>query len=167
MPLNTTVSTAIEGLLSSVTATGSAEYKIAVSNVLRFLDGTGAGQIDRAYHAQRTLAASATEDLDFSGSLTNPISGSAVFARIKYILVVAASGNTNNVNVIRPASNGLPLFLAASDGIAVRPGGKFEHGVADATGIVVTAGTADLLTFTNSAGSTSVTYDVLVLGASV
>jgi hypothetical protein len=166
MPLNTTISTAIEGLLSTVTATGSAEYKVAVSNVLRFLDGTGAGQIDRIYHAQRTLAASATEDLDFSGSLTNPISGSAVFARIKYILVEAVAGNTNNVNVIRPASNGVPLFLAAGDGIAVRPGGIFQHGVTDATGVVVTAGTGDLLTFTNSAGTTGVTYNLLVLGCS-
>lgn len=166
MSLNATISTAIEGLLNSVTALGSAEYKLAVSNVLKFLDGTGAGQIDRVYHAQRTLAASGTEDLDFSGALTNPISGSAVFARIKYILVVAAAGNTNNVNVTRPAANGLPLFLAAGDGVAVRPGGKFEHGVADAVGVVVTAGTGDLLTFTNSAGTTGVTYDVLVLGCS-
>lgn len=166
MALNATVSTAVEGLLNSATAIGSAEYKIAISKVLTFLDGTGAGQIDRMYHAQRTLAASANESLDFSGSLTNPISGSAVFARIKYVLVIAASGNTNNVEVTRPASNGVPLFMAAGDGISLRPGAKFEFGVTDATGVVVTAGTGDLLTFTNSAGTTSVTYDILVLGCS-
>jgi hypothetical protein len=168
MPLNASISTTVEGLLSNVTATGSAEYEIAVSNVLRFLDGTGAGQVDRAYHAQRTLAASATEDLDLVGSLLNPIGSTAVMARLKYILVIGAAGTTNNVNVTRPAANGVPLFLAAGDGVAVRPGGKFELGCTDATGIaVLTAGTADLLTFTNSAGGTPVTYDVLLLGSSV
>jgi hypothetical protein len=168
MPLNATISTAIEGLLSTVSAVGSAEYKLAVSNVLRFVDGTGAGQIDRAYHAQRTLAASATEDLDLVGSLLNPIGSTAVLARLKYILVLGAPGNTNNVNVIRPATNGVPLFLAAGDGVAVRPGGKFELGCTDATGIaVLTAGTGDLLTFTNSGAGTPVTYDVMLLGTSV
>jgi hypothetical protein len=87
-------------------------------------------------------------------------------ARIKAILVKAASGNTNNVNVSRPASNGVPLFLAASDGIAVLPGGAFLWVAPNAAGVAVTAGTGDLLTFTNSAGTASVTYDVVIVGAS-
>lgn len=129
--------------------------------------GTGANQADRMFHDQRTLTASATEDLDLAGSLTDPLSGATMtFARIKMLLVTAASANTNNVNVTRPASNGVPLFLAASDGIPVRPGGGFLWAASDATGVAVTAGTGDLLTFTNSAGSTSVTYDVIIIGAS-
>lgn len=128
--------------------------------------GTAADMADMLWHDTRTLTASATEDLDFAGSLTNAFGDTQTFARIKGIVVAAASGNTNNVNVTRPASNGVPLFLAAGDGIAVRPGGIFSAFAPDATAYAVTAGTGDLLTFTNSAGSTSVTYSIIVFGAS-
>lgn len=128
--------------------------------------GTGASQADRMWHDTRTLSASATEDLDLSGSLSGTLGGTATFARIKMVLVTAATGNTNNVNVTRPASNGVPLFLAASDGIAVRPGGLFLWAATDSTGVAVTNSTADLLTFTNSAGSTDVTYSIVIIGAS-
>lgn len=128
--------------------------------------GTGANQGDMMWHDQRTLTASATEDLDLAGVLTNAFGDTQTFARIKAVIVYAATANTNNVNVTRPASNGVPLFLAAGDGIPVRPGGLFQWVAPDATGVVVTASTGDLLTFTNSAGSTSVTYDVIIIGAS-
>lgn len=128
--------------------------------------GTSTDQADRIFHDQRTLSASATEDLDLAGSLTGPLGTTITFARIKVVLVSAATGNTNSVQVTRPASNGVPLFLAAGDGLAVRPGGLFVWAATDSTGVAVTAGTGDLLTFTNSAGSTSVTYDVVIIGAS-
>jgi hypothetical protein len=144
----------------------TASSTIAASLATAFSDGVTAGSADRLFRDTRTLAASATEDLDLSGSLTNIYGDTVVFADVRAILVLAAAANTNNVNVTRPASNGLPLFLAASDGIAVRPGGAFLWICPDATGVAVTAGTGDLLTFTNSAGSTSVDYTVLILGAS-
>lgn len=128
--------------------------------------GTGADQGNMLWHDQRTLAASATEDLDLAGSLVNGLGDTQTFAKIKALIVYAATANTNNVQVTRPASNGVPLFLAAGDGIPVLPGGLFSWIAPNAAAIAVTAGTGDLLTFTNSAGSTSVTYDVIILGAS-
>jgi hypothetical protein len=144
----------------------SASNALTHALTLVFTDGVTAGSADRIWQDTRTLAASATEDLDFSGALTNLYGDTAVFADIRAILITADSANTNNVNVTRPASNGLLLFLAASDGLAVRPGGAAMWMCPDATGIAVAAGTADLLTFTNSAGSTSVTYTITVVGAS-
>lgn len=88
------------------------------------------------------------------------------FARIKALGVYAAIANTNNVNVTRPASNGVPLFIAAGDGVAVRPGGMLVMIAPDVTGYLVTAATGDLITFTNSSGTTGVTYDVVIIGAS-
>lgn len=128
--------------------------------------GTGANQADMLWHDRRTLNASATEDLDLAGSLVNGLGDTQTFAKIKAIVVYAASANTNNVNVTRPASNGVPLFLAAGDGIPVLPGGLFSWVAPNAAAIAVTAGTGDLLTFTNSAGSTSVTYDIIIIGTS-
>jgi hypothetical protein len=124
--------------------------------------------VDVVFTDTRTLAASATEDLDLAGSLTGALGATLTFARIKAIFVSAAAANTNNVNVTRPASTGTPWLLAAGDGIALRPGAAFTwvSGTADATGVAVTAGTGDLVTFTNSAGTTSVTYTVVVLGCS-
>lgn len=132
---------------------------------LSFGDGAGAGAVNLLFHDQRTLAASASENLDLAGTLADKFGATLTFARIKAVLVYAATGNTNNVNVIREATNGVPLFLAAGDGIAVKPGGLFLWVDPSAAGAVVTAGTGDLLTVTNSAAGTSVTYDVLILGA--
>jgi hypothetical protein len=42
----------------------------------------------------------------------------------------------------------------------------FLWAATDSTSVAVTAGTGDLLTVTNSAGSTSVTYDIIIIGAS-
>lgn len=131
-----------------------------------FTDGTGANQADKIFSDTRTLAASATEDLDLAGSLGGLLGGTVVFAEVVGLIVKAASGNTNDVQVTRPASNGAPIFMAAGDGIALGPGEVFVWISGNAAGAAVTAGTGDLVTFTNSAGSTSVDYSVIVLGRS-
>jgi hypothetical protein len=128
--------------------------------------GTGTNQADLIWHDQRTLAASATEDLDLAGVLVSSFGVTLTFARIKLVYLVAAAGNTNNVNLSRPATNGVPLFAAASDGLSVLPGGGFLWWAPGATGVVVTAGTGDLLTATNSGAGTSVTYNIVIVGAS-
>ncbi len=128
--------------------------------------GTGAAQADLVFSDTRTLSASGTEDIDLAGSLVDAYGATLTFARIKAVLVVAAAANTNVVNVSRSASNGVPLFAAAGDLIGVRPGGVFLWAAPDATAVVVTAGTGDLLTIANSSSGTSVTYDLVVVGAS-
>lgn len=135
---------------------------------LRFelTNGTAANMADLCFHDQRSLAASATEDLDLSGTLAGPFGASQVFVELRGILVLAAASNTNNVNVIRPAANGVPLFLAAGDGVPVGPGGVFLWACPADGKVAIAAGTGDLLTFTNSAGSTTVTYDVVLIGVS-
>lgn len=140
---------------------------LAISKSLTWATGTGVDQADKIFHDERTLAASTAEDLDVAGVLTDAFGVTFTLARLKAIYVFALAANTNNVNVTRPAANGVPLFLAASDGIAVRPGGMFVWIAPDATGVAVTAATGDLITFTNSAAGTSVTYDVVLIGASV
>jgi len=148
---------------------GAPTYPFSTSASAAYSSGTGAGQVDRVYTATRTLSASATEDLDLAGSLTDALGNTAIaFARIKSILVSAAAANTNNVQVTRPASNGVPWLMAAGDGIALRPGAAVAwlSGAADASGVVVTAGTGDLITVTNSAGTTSVTYTIVITGCS-
>lgn len=144
--------------------TPSSALKLA--RQLSFTEGAGAGAANMIWSDRRTIAASATDSLDLAGSLTGPFGTTLTFARIKMLLVLAATGNTNNVNVVRPASNGVPLGLAAGDGFPVKPGGMFWWYDPSAAGVAVTAGTGDLLDLVNSAVGTSVTYDVVIVGAS-
>lgn len=165
MSLSATLKVALAATHTNALDLATATFPLNLVQALTLTDGTGANQADRIFTDTRTLAASATEDLDLAGSLTDAY-GTVTFARVKAILVIASAANTNNVNVTRPASNGVPFLLAAGDGMAVRPGGIFLLAAPDATGYVVTATSADLITFTNSAGSTSVDYTIVIIGAS-
>ena len=139
---------------------------VRLARQMNLAQGAGAAQADMIWSDQRTIAASGTDALDLAGSLAGPFGGTLTFARIKMLLVVAAAGNTNNVNIVMPGSNGVPLFLAASDGIAVKPAGLFLWYDPSAAGVAVTAGTGDLLNIVNSGGGTGVTYDIHIVGAS-
>jgi hypothetical protein len=129
------------------------------------VDGTAAGQADRVFTDERTLDASATEDLDLSGVLLDAFGAAILFASIKAIVVIADPDNTNNVNVTRPGAAGVPLFLAAGDGMPIRPGYGFAW-FGSGAGVAVTAASADLLTFTNSGAGTPVTYKIVIIGTS-
>ena len=166
MAQTTRIDFGIDAALTSALDLVTVASPIDISDRVDLVSGTGAGAADMQWSDRRTLSASATEDLDLAGSLTGPLGSTLTFARIKAIYVKAAAGNTNSVQVTRPASNGAPLFMAAGDGISLAAGERFAWWSPTAAGKVVTAATGDLLTFTNSAGTTSVTYDIVIIGAS-
>ncbi|MER7212451.1 hypothetical protein ABT340_35810 [Streptosporangium sp. NPDC000239] len=156
----------LEGELTSPLDLSTPTNLVKFAKQMNLKQGAGAGQADILWSDQRTIAASGSDALDLAGSLTGPFGTTLTFARIKMVVVLAAAGNTNNVNVVMPGSNGVPLFLAASDGIAVKPGGMLFWYDPSAAGVVVTAGTGDLLNIVNSGAGTSVTYDIHIVGAS-
>jgi hypothetical protein len=128
--------------------------------------GTTTGKADKIFADQRTLAASATENLDLAGALTDPLGAALTFARVKAILIKAAAGNTNNVVVGGAGSNPFAgPFADATDKVAIPPGGVFLV-TAPAAGWTVTAGTGDILLVANSGAGTPVTYDVFIVGTS-
>ena len=144
--------------LSTPSDSFSKDYTITFGN------GTGINQGNMLWHDQSTLAASAAETHDLSGGLTSVFGTAIVFTVIKGLVVYAAPANTNNVQVTRPASEGVTIFLAAGDGLSVRPGGLFVWIDPTAAGIAIGAGASDDLTFTNSSGGTGVTYDIWIWG---
>lgn len=165
MSVTAEINFGVSGKQTNVLDLGTGAFPFALSNTLSLASGTGASQADKVFSDTRTLAASATEDLDLAGVLVDAFGAALTFAKIKAVFITAAPGNTNDVNLTRPAANGVPLFLAAGDGLPVRPGGGVGW-FAPGTGITVTAGTGDLLTLTNSSGTTSVTYSIVILGTS-
>jgi hypothetical protein len=169
MPLTSQINVAVLAELSSLLDLATAQVPLNFTRAVGLANGTAAGQADRIFHDRRTLAASATEDLDLAGSLVDPFGATITFARIKALLVAAAAGNTNNVIVGGAASNQFLTWVGAgTHTVTVRPGGLLAllAGGADATGYAVTAGTGDLLRIANSAGGTSVDYDIVLIGAS-
>jgi hypothetical protein len=166
MALTTNLRLSLEAVLTDPVDLSTPDDTLDFDAVIRLATGTGAGQADRMWHDRRTLAASATENLDLAGVLVNGLGDTQTFARLKAVVVRAAAANTNNVNVIREATNGVPLLLAAGDGVPVHPDGLFVWVAPGAAGVVVTPSTGDLITFTNSGAGTSVTYDVVLIGAS-
>lgn len=166
MPLTAELRLSLTGKHTSALDLGSAELPFTLAHAVSLINGTAAGAADRVFTDTRTLAASATEDLDLAASLVDAFGAAITFAKIKAIAIKAAVGNTNNVNVQRAAANGVPLFLAAGDGLALPPGFSFAW-LGSGAGVAVTAGTGDLLTLTNGAAGTPVSYDIVIIGTSV
>lgn len=130
-------------------------------------NGVGAGRADLMWSDTRTIAASGSESLDLAGSLVDALGVTLNFARVKALIVVAAAANGNDVVVGGASENAwIGPFGSATDKVKVRPGGALALFAPGATGYPVTAGTGDLLQLANSGAGTSVTYDVIIIGAS-
>lgn len=134
-------------------------------------DGVAAGQANLYFADKRTIAASGNDPLDLQGivgttALTN-LRGAVLFAKLKAILVLADPANNvaNNVQVTRPASNGVPFLLAGGDGFNLGPGAFAILADPNLAGLAtVTPGTGDLITMVNTAGVNSVDYWIVLIG---
>jgi hypothetical protein len=133
---------------------------------MNFTNGTGAGQADIVWSDTRTLAASATEDLDLAGVLMDAFGATVTAVEVVALYVGAAPGNTNNV-VIGDATAPVPLFGGTNATHAIKPGHFFFAGGPSAAGMfAVGAGATDDLKVANSAAGTAVTYNIAVLARS-
>lgn len=166
MTLKLSVLASIAGYVTKDSDLSSAKAPLKLNKNIEFLTGVAAGKANLVFADTRTLAASATEDLDLAGSLTDLFGAVLTFARIKAILVAAAAANTNDVVVGGTGSNQfVGPFGAATHTQKVSPGGVLLLANPSAAGWPVTASTADLLKVANSAAGTSVTYDIVIVGA--
>lgn len=167
MALNTTVHAEIASVLSGTRDLGTASASLVKKVLLTLATGTGANQADVVFADTRTLAASATDALDLiGGGLVDALGVAFAPVKLKALILVASGLNVNAVQLVRPATNGVPIFMAAADGIALLPGAAFLWVSPSAAGVPVTAGTGDLLNIINGGGTTSVDYDLMLVGTS-
>jgi hypothetical protein len=167
MALTSSVTLGIRATLTTPAdlVTSTAPLNVNYSKTLA--SGILADQSDMVFSDTRTLAASATEDLDLAGALLMVNGAAFTPAKLKMIYVKAASTNVNDVVVSRSAANGVPFLGAAGDAHSVKPGGVMLLFSPTVGGLAtVTAGTGDLITITNSGAGTSVSYDIVMEGAS-
>lgn len=128
-------------------------------------NGTSSGLADLVFADNRTLAASANEELDLAGVLST-LGDTVTFVRVKAIYIKAAAGNGGNIVVGGAAPNGfLGPFADASDQIEI-PADGFVMLAAPLAGWAVTAGTGDLLRIENSDGAAAGVYDIAIVGTS-
>lgn len=163
-----TLSVAYGATLNNAIDLQTVQSVLAYSKSSGYTSGTGAGQADRLFSDTRTIAASANDDLDLAGVLTDPLGATLTFARIKGMIVKAAATNVNTLIMGGGASNPVTTILGGTTPtLTLRPDGLLVLAVgADATGYAVTAATADILRFTNGGAGSSVTYDIVIWGAS-
>lgn len=167
MPLNSRITLTARADQTNSLDLATASAPAALTYELALLNGTGAAQADLIFHDTRTIGASSNDDLDLAGVLANALGGTLTFAKVKAIIVKAASANTNNVVIGNAAATQfLGPFGAAAHTVSLPPGGLFAITAPSAAGWAVGAASSDLLRIANSGGSTSVTYDVMILGAS-
>lgn len=164
MSLNVALQNRISGNFTAALDVGTADYPLNLNLTRQFTDGTGINQANQVFTDTRNIGASSTEDLDFAGGLTDVYGNTITFTTIKAIIISAANGNTNNVQIEEAAANGIGLFGAAGDQISLKPNGVFQWVDPTAAGLPVTAGTGDLLTINNSGAGTGVDYTVVVIG---
>ena len=129
--------------------------------------GTGVDSADLLWHDVRTLAGSATEDLDIAGGITDSFGAAVTFARVRGLII---SNQTTSAGIILEvggaASNEWYAWAgAAGDKAKVGPDGVLYLWNPSAAGVAVTAGSADTLKIANTGGST-VTYQIVIIGAS-
>jgi hypothetical protein len=159
-----TVKLSVVGTLLKDIDIGSVSHLVNYTASNTFANGTGVDAANMVWVDTRTLSASASEDLDVAGGLTNALGTTLTFTKIKGIIIAASAANTNNV-VVGGDTNALVNWVgAANDVINVRPGGIFCLTAPDATAYAVTASTGDVLQIANSSSGTSVTYDIIIIG---
>lgn len=143
---------------------GVPTFAANIDQNLRFTGGTDAiTKANILFSDSRTLGASATENLDLAGVLVGPLGDTITAAEIVAIYISAASANTNDV-IIGNVTNGFPGPLGATGTYTLSPG-EFVL-MSSKNGWPVTAGTGDLIKVANSAGTTGVTYSIMIIGRS-
>lgn len=127
-------------------------------------DGTGSGQARKLWSDERSLAASATESIDFSGSLTDALGVALVLTKAAIILIFADAANPGIITVGGNAAEIPYLGNPTSDVINIQAGGAAVL-IAGPAGYVVTATTGDLLTWTAAATAGTYKAKFVVVGA--
>lgn len=165
--VDVTFTARLNGSLKGSNSLGTPTFAFDQNAFASLAAGTGTGKADKVYSGTRTLAASASGDIDLNGGLTGPLGAAADFGHVKALWIHAAAANTNDYCVGGAGTNAfVGPFGSATDKICVKPGGVAMLVAAAGAGWPVTAATADLLHEANSGAGTSVSADVLIVGTS-
>lgn len=165
--VNAQISLSIVAALMGSGDLGNPKAPVNLAKDITITPGTDAlGKADVLWADERTLAASASEDLDLAGVLAGLLGGTVTAAEITAIYIEADAANTNDVQVFGAASNAFNGPLSGTTPkLAVSPGDLAF--LTSKKGWTVTGGTGDLLHVANSGSGTAVSYTIVVIGRTV
>lgn len=129
-----------------------------------FADGDGDEEIDIVFHDTRSLANSASEDLDLYGTLTSAFGATLNFAKVK-ALIIKNNSATQILSVGGAAATQFSNWVGNVNDIVNIPPSGFFCLVAPLAGYAVTS-SLDLLKIANGAAGDVTTYDIVILGVS-
>lgn len=174
--LTTAINVRVNATLQNTVGVAAADGIIDQIKAFAWASGVGADSADKAYSVTITRThGSPAGDIDLAGSVTDVFGTTITMARIKAIMIFAYAANINSVVVGGGAT--APITTCFFDYVAtalaqpamkIRPGGLLLLAAPQAVAYVVTATTADKLQIANGDedGSTSVSADVVIIGAS-
>lgn len=166
MPLTSKLSLSITAELSNAFDMVTTVARLVYEKAIDLASGTAADQADRVFSDERTLAGSASEDLDLAGVLTDALGNTITFAKIRAIFIENLATGNNQVVVGGAASNQfVGPFGAGTHTVSVGPGGFLALVNRHTAGWTVTPGTVDLLKIANST-SGSINYRIVIIGCS-
>lgn len=153
---------------SGTTDFGTPSWVGEIANTLNFGSGTTAGNFDKVFFDERTVASATNDDIDLAASLTTPLGTAFAPAEIVALIVMnknkAGVANTTNLTV---GGGAAATIVGLADALpAISPGGMILIVSPDASGIsAVTATTADILRVANSSGASN-TYQIAIFARS-
>lgn len=142
--------------------------------IIEHASGTGLGQIDQVYGAERSIASATLDAVDLNGAIPNVIgTGNLTLLTVCGVFIwnapqdPTAAANTTTLTVGAGANLWLGLLGNATAQLVLQPGEVFFRMGGGSGGLgTVTAATADMINLTNSAGATN-KYQIAVWGRSV
>lgn len=144
----------------------SPRFRTDINRSLEFAPGSlSKDQADLFYEATRTLAASATENLDLTGVLFNPVGGTFNAAEIVAMYIEADAANTNNVLVGAAGTNPFVGPMSGTGILTLKPGEFCLFSGRE--GWTVTAATGDLLKVLNGGAGTAINYTIILIGRTI
>lgn len=160
------VDVSLTTLFKNLLDTYNGEYapKLVVSNSLT--EGEGADQAEFVYYKEGTISGGpSTLSLDLYGGLTDAF-GNTINAKAIKLFAIQNVTTTAGVilKIVRPATNGCPLFGADGDYIVLGPGGLFLWFDPSAAAVAITDSTDDDIDITNSHASTAASYKLMIVG---
>lgn len=147
--------------LATITATSPASGDVVLECVnsaggTRWTNGTGSGNVDRAFYVSDAVAAAATDSYNLlaAGSLEDIYNQAIDADELKGLVIKCLTGA---IKVVGTTGTPIGLFVAAGDGINLAAG----HTLAvdfGATGLTVS--TNSLFEITDTAGGSGSTYEL-------
>lgn len=138
---------------------------------LNLTSGTGVNQADKIWSDTRSIAASSSEDIhvyDFSGG-TDALGGTLALARVKMLLIVNKSTTAGDILRVGGKANSTawtsPFNGSTTATVDVAPGGLLLLAAPSAAAFSV-SDPNHVLKIANVSTANSVSYDIIVIGAS-